>query len=598
MVSRRNFFTIMILLAVMTFMFMFVSVIKYEYNRYDVNEHGLGSTDAAELGKNRAILLDRLQTKDVNRAEVIYLTGSRESSVDGTVENWCVYTKQTLQTRNSLGGITFESLPRVVIVNGEQLTLEKDEDTLLELAQRGVCVIFATMPQPKIIENSSVLRRLMGITNVYSESIWLDGMHLFSGLLIGGEAIYEGDIGTKNREDKEFQVPWYMVGAGTKTYMMGTVNESEFENQFLPTILWRNSVGDGRVFCVNGNFMSHPSGTGLLTAFLAEADSYYIYPVVNAQNLVLADYGGFSEENSQMLNEVYNQPQSSFFRENVWPTIIALNERTSARISMMAAFQMDYDDGAEPLEGRLVYYLRLLKENGGEAGLTTNRFSEISLKEKLDRDLSYWRREAQNYEIRSVFLKNPEEIDTVKEKLPDVRTVICAQEETAPIRYLDETLTVQMATSQGVKYEFLDDFSNKAYETALGYSCIVLDMLEAAYPKNGYYWETLSKKITSNLSTHWRDYTGFEQTTVSESDARIRRFFALDYSSSREENTIKLHVEGLGEGKGYFVLKLNGEKPDEKAESICRSLGNGFYLLEIDDQDTEIGLTREKSTIY
>lgn len=595
MVSRRNFFTIMILLAVMVFMFMFVSVIKQQFNKFDLNENGMERSDEGKLLENYEELQEVLQSIDTVPGTVIYLTGESESPVDRVVESWGAYTKQAVITRTTLSGLSHwkDNLPKTVIVNGEGLSLEQDADILTEFAKKGVCVIFATMPEPKVIENSETLRKLMGITNVYSESVWLDSMHLFPGFLIGSETIYEGESGGRSREDKEFQVPWYMVGEGTKTYMMGVVDDSTLKNQFMPTILWRNSVGEGNVFCINGEFMHYDFGVGLLTACLAQTESYYIYPVVNAQNLVLANYSGFSEENSAVLRELYNQNQISFFRDTVWPTITAMNESTAAKISLMAAPQIEYRAEKSAQKDMLVYYLRLLKEGGGEAGITTVRFSDISLEEKLERDKLYWNSEADHYEVRSAFLGDPEEIDTVRAKLPDVRTVVTLSDSGMPVEYLDEKIIVQRATNQGVEYEFLDDFANKSYETALGYSCIVLDMTRAAYPDPDMEWNVYAKKVTSNLSTHWKAYKGFAQTTVSESDARIRRFFALNYSSVREGDTIRLHVDGLAD-RAYFVLKLHGEYPAETTEVPYEDLGNGFYLLEISSPDSRVVIDRDQ----
>lgn len=599
MVSRRNFFTIMILLAVMIFMFMFVSVIKQEFNKFDLNENGKTDLNKEELQRDHAELQEALGSVEDVSGTVIYLTGETESPVDRVVENWGEYTKQTVQTRTTLSGLSYwkDKLPRTVIVNGEGLTLERDGSVLMEFAERGVNVIFATMPDTRVIEQSETLCDLMGITTVYSDGVWLDSMHLFPGLLIGGEAIYEGDNENRHREDEEFRVPWYMVGEGTKTYMMGTVEDSDFKDQFMPTILWRHSVGQGNVFCVNGDYMKDNSGVGLLTAFLAETGSFCLYPVVNAQNLVLANFAGFSEENSEELEGLYNQTQVSFLRDTVWPTMAALKEMTSAKISMMAAPLVEYREGETPQKDMLVYYLRLLKENEEEAGITATRLSDISLEEKLKRDKRYWDEEAGQYEIRSAFLEDLEEIGAAEEQLPGLRTVVSPSDDGMPVGYLDEKITIQRATSQGVEYEFLDDFSNKCYETALGYSCIVLDMINALYPDEDMGWEVFAKKVTSNLSTYWNAYKGFEQTTVSESDFRIRKFLALDYSSAREGDTLTLHVDGLAD-KVYFVLKLHEEYPADSTSVPYEDLGDGFYLLEISEPDTRIEVERKERFIH
>lgn len=598
MVSRRNFFTIMTLLMIMLFMFMFVSVIREELNIYDVNPVAMEDADKQELKQRYDNFKENLLQPESGQNRVIYLG---DGEVKPVLENWCTYTKRSLKECTTLQGMHFSTanLPEVIVVDGESVSMDGEAERLTELVQKGCCVIFATMPAPKTVDESDALKKLMGINMVYSEGIWLDGMHLFPGLLIGGEKIYEAEDHGKNRYDKEFYVPWYMTGAGTKTYMMGIIEDTIWEDPFLPAILWRNSLGEGRVFCVNGNYLKEMYGVGLLTAFMAEEDTYDLYPVVNAQNLVLANFGGFCDENSELMYEVYNQPQSGVFREVVWPAMVALNEKTSGKISMMITTQMDYSDEYRERKGQLVYYLKMLNEYSGEAGLSTFRNSDISLEDKIARDEVYWRSETEKYRILSMYVQDREEAAAAVRKLPELRTITFVQNNAVPVSYLqDSDVTLQAATSIGVEYTFLKDFAVRNLETALGYSNIVLDMSIVTYPKQNQYWEVISGGITRNLSTYWKDFEGFHQTTLTDSDERIRRFFALEGQDSRQGDVITLHVDGFQE-KAFFVLKLNKEDIAETDGCVVTSLKNDFYLLEIQQPDVKIRVeSRKGSTIY
>ena len=71
--------------------------------------------------------------------------------------------------------------------------------------------------------------------------------------------------------------------------MVGLLDHSkqktQVENEDLPTILWRNGIKGGSVFCIVGDYMKDSTALGLLNGMITEASEYYIYPVVNAQNL-------------------------------------------------------------------------------------------------------------------------------------------------------------------------------------------------------------------------------------------------------------------------------------------------------------------------
>ena len=67
------------------------------------------------------------------------------------------------------------------------------------------------------------------------------------------------------------------------------MEEEAAKNSLLPAILWRNSVDTAKIFCVNGDYLADISAVGILDAMMGETYDYDIYPVINAQNLVIAD---------------------------------------------------------------------------------------------------------------------------------------------------------------------------------------------------------------------------------------------------------------------------------------------------------------------
>ena len=84
--------------------------------------------------------------------------------------------------------------------------------------------------------------------------------------------------------------PWFQLESGTKVYMKGIPKDKTLKEEAYPVVIWRNSFEKASVFAVNGNYMEDATGLGLLTGMLCEMSDYAIYPVVNAQNLVIANY--------------------------------------------------------------------------------------------------------------------------------------------------------------------------------------------------------------------------------------------------------------------------------------------------------------------
>ena len=59
----------------------------------------------------------------------------------------------------------------------------------------------------------------------------------------------------------------------------------------VPGVVFTTSIGD----FYNGDYLSGSTGIGFLSAIMAENSSYYLYPVVNAQVMTVANFPGMAE---------------------------------------------------------------------------------------------------------------------------------------------------------------------------------------------------------------------------------------------------------------------------------------------------------------
>ncbi|MBP5282766.1 MAG: DUF2194 domain-containing protein [Lachnospiraceae bacterium] len=605
MVSRRNFFTMLLLLMIMIFMFMFSSVLKQVLNEYGTNSYANVEIDADALRGRYDELNDKLSKVAMALSNqpmtsvtfeegdqdkrVLYLSKKSDDDVARVVASWCEYMKRPMinyYTVKGLGEVEFSRLPEVIIVDGENVNWDMDGEILRQLIYEGTCVIFARMPKAKELSKNQLLMDVMGIKEVYSESIAIDGIRLFPGFFVGTEEEYVDSPENAGRQDLNLMLPWYVTGEGSKVYMMGVVNDRTRKSENLPSIVWRHAYGNGKVFCICGDYLTKETGIGFLTACMGEKDSYDIYPVINAQNLVLANYGGFSDENAEALNDIYDQRQVALFRDVVWPNVVSMTERTKDKISLMVSPQLDYNDDKEPEEDLLIYYLRRLNEGYGEAGLSTKQLSNLPIMDKLGRDRVFWQREASDYTLQSLYLDDVSKYSEIQKSLEGLRTVVVDESLEKPVSYLEGNVTCQVATSDALTHSFSEDLNMKSYETALGYSNVVMDMSLVSHPRKDDFSE-FSRKTSSNLITYWKQFSGFEKTTLSQSDVRIRRFFALDYYDGRNGDEISLHVDGF-DGQAFFILKLNRDVIDEITGATIKDLKNGFYLLDVSQEDVVI----------
>lgn len=620
MVSRRNYITIAIMFLILFFMFQFTGVMKDQLNQYGVNEYEMSAETS--LGSQNTYNAATVSTK--NRMKVLYI-GSGNAAFKDVVYWWCTYSKRAFSSCETLADCQFDkgSEPDVIVLDGLLVRTEDDIALVTQWNNSGIDLIFARMPQVSLIRSSVPLQNLLGVYRVLEDEVQLNGMHLFDGFLLGGEAIYEAKDAEEEelRQDLAVKIPWYVTGSGTKTYLVGTISddvynakmtpqlrsayatidENAVKNMILPAVIWRHGSSKASVFCINGTFLEDISGIGILEAMIAESNQYDIYPVVNAQNFVVADCPAFVSENEKEMQRLYSQSAEAVYKEIIWPSLTALTTRAKLKTSCMISPQFNYEDESEPDGRNVEYYLKLLKESHDEAGWSGTSLSQLDVSSKLSIDEDFWKKYAGDYTFRSLYLRDEAQKATLsdKEKKLLKTMVVNETDATAPIvSYDDSGLTEQRVTSNGVKHTFMDDIKLKSMETALAYSNITLDLYPVTYPQSDEdSWQRLMKKISPNVSTYWKAYESFDATTLSESDERIRRFLALDYREERKKDNIYVSIDHFDE-QAWFVLRLNGEDLKSVKGGTYEKIDEGVYLIEAQEEYVSIQVKPREELYY
>lgn len=618
MVSRRNFLTVAIMMLILFFMFQFTGVMKNQLNEYGVNEYD--QSTYTHLNAESAFSNE----VPVNTSADVFYIGMASGDVSKVVSSWCEYSKRSLQTYVTLSACDNVPENQLIILDG-RTTVRTDADItiLQEWIDKGVNIIFARMPDISVIQRSDQLQQMLGIDRILSTDVTLNGMHLFSGFFLGGERIYEAQTKEdEKRQDLDHDIPWYVTGAGTKTYLVGTLTDETFDatvpqslldqyanmeelsakNNLLPAVIWRYGTTNSKVFCANDDFLTDVSDLGILSAIVAQITDYDIYPVVNAQNLVAADMPAFSSENEEKMQELYAQSASAVYREIIWPSLVALQETTDAKLTCMVTPQFTYDDAQEPDGSAVAYYLKQLKEQNGELGWSATNRSDLSVADKLAIDKPFWKNYGSDYKITSAYLRDGSQKSAAALALKneDVRTLVVADEDTTSsiISYATDNITQQKVTSAGITHTFSDDLKLRSMETALGYSNITLDLLSVTYPETKQdSWEKMLRKLSPNLTTFWKPFEAFTHTTLSESDQRIRRFLAIDYEQERQDDNITVRVKNFDQ-QAWFVLRLNGETVKSIKGGTSTKIEDGAYLICAEKDEITIKVGRKSGMYY
>lgn len=595
MVSFRNFFSICTMMAVLFFMFQFFQLFKERGNAYDTNEYAVETALSGE-GQWKASEGDDVK-------EILFL-GEDRGEMANVISQWCLYTKRSLSFADSperMQELAEEKQAEMFLIDGSFLQLPQQEEALLALMDSGITTVFVRLPEAGKLEECAGLLKLLGIAKVLALSTETEGLQMYSGFLLGGEAVYKTteDMNEKQRElqDMELVMPWYQLGTGTKIYMTGLFDEDEVDRELFPPILWRNSYKGTLVFAVNSDYMTQLAGMGILDAFCYEWQDYCLYPVINAENVTVAGFPGLANENAEKVMELYSRSPATVQQDVMWPGLYALAEKNRRKLTFLFMTQYDYADDLEPLSDNVVFFLQQMKEIGGEAGQTLEHRGNVALAEKLERDKAFWDRNCGSYCFSAYYagdgLDAEEQEALDKGRLADARTVVTGYHPGEQlVSYYNKAITLQSVTGYADKYSYTLDLQRRGLETALGYYNLLMDLTPALWPESKEdQWENYFDEISSNVSTYWSPKNRFESTTLTESDSRIRNFLNLSYSQSRQADTVTLKVEGVQEA--WFVLRTHGEAIKNIKGGEYSELEENAYLIHIKASDVQIQLEKE-----
>lgn len=609
MVSRRIFISICIMMMVFLFMVQFSQIIKMNGNLYNINEY-MDTEVQSGAERWQAKEPDAGELSELADTGYVVFLGDWEDSVGRVVAQWCEYTKRAHVAAGSMDGLKLQEewLPELVLIDSGTVDFERETEDLIWLAKEGVSLVFCNLPDSEVISVNSDLRKLLGISTVRDNAVTVEGIQLFAGLLLGGEAVYRvQEPGDEEYQDLQLAIPWYQTASGTKTYMVGLMELTDSEDEEdsitrenLPAIIWRNSYENAMVFAVNGDYLSDWTGLGLLDSFVYEMEPYQLYPIVNARNTVVADYPNFSSENSEQLYQIYSRTPEGLYRDVMWPGISAVSGRFGLRLTCFLMPRYFYSDGAKPADDDLVFYLQQLKEIRAEAGRTLVYAGDVTMEEKLDFDEIFFQTLEGSYRFGAYYAGTeiPKELDSLLRTgtLADIRTLVYNDKEEYPlISYFTDEVTLQCITVNAKDYTYSQDLRMRSIATALGYTNVLMDMTNVTWPQSQEdQWERYFDDISSNIGTYWSRFRSFSATSLTESDAHVRSFLNLGYQEFRDGDEITLQVENAGE-ECWFILRTHEERIVGMEGGSYDEIEEDFYLIDLQSEQAKIKL---QSTDY
>ena len=612
MLSRRNLVMMLTMFGVVLVLFLSTAVLREYFNDYDVNHAAQEERILPAPGASAA-----------DGQQVVY-AGAQDTGLYEPVAEWAEYRKMALheamdvQTGLDRAG-QYDHQDVLLLLDGDALEQDtrQSAEALTAYVQDGGTVIFCSLPSYETIQSCEALRLLLGIQQLRSPSVEVLEYWLYQGFLLGGDVCYPYDALQPPKDlDIENVLPWYDISAGTKTYMVGYLPAQEQQTMGLnredqPAVVWRNSLGDGCVFAVNGDFMRGESALGFLDAMVYESRSYALYAVVNAQNLCVTGFPDLTVENEDQMARMYVFNTRQLCRDVLWPSLVAASREGGWKLSAFVSLKQSAGSGKEPEMDDLISYLKYFNEEDAEACLALGRMDDPNLRLSVTQDRQALDAIGLNYAFSGAWLRSENagqlpgllQPDGTMEVFPSIRTVVS---EPAPgqrvLSWLTGQMTRQSVTMDGYRYTYQDDLRLRSLQTALGYSNVQADIFRVLWLENSEdSWEKVSETLASVIATYWKPFAAFDKTTISESDRRVRLFLNQRVTSQESRlpqgRQISIQVENFA-GDAWLMLRTHGETLQTMEGGTWTQIEEDAYLLHLTRENAAVGLQSKLQPHY
>ena len=605
-ITRRQFFSIAILIFMVFFAFIATESAKellgdYEHSEYDISH--------IEKTPEKSVF------KPVNSKDGYVVFYGNANSIEKVAKQWALYRKMGYDRCDSVQELydyaEAEKKPYMVLIQGSSLA-PSDYKAILAINEAGVDIVFCDMPTDKAIKQSNVLLEMLGIISVQEKEVTVDGIHLLNDFFIGGEKYYiiddqdEDDPEVLAQQDLQTTMCWYTLSAGTKAYMVGIFYDPEnpadkIDNEYLPPVIWRHRYNDAFVFAVNSDFMFDTSGIGILSAFAKEAYDFDIYPVINAQNVVIANVPIFTDENSDVMFNIYNRDISVMLRDILWTGISTISENHKSHTTCMVSPQLDYSDDLLPQNDLVHHFERQLRQQHSEAGISFTQVSDVPLMDKLAEDKVFYEGNMADFKFMSAYIEDTKPSEAAealkKSGFEEIRALVSDYNPTQSlIDYADEDVILFTSVNEGTEHSYRDDFRERSVETALGYSTVTANLQNVLYPTDTEdEWQEVYDKLSSNLSSYYDDFTMFDQTAVSEADTKARKFLKNKFSYTEDGDTVV--IRSTEENMSY-ICRFRTRNIKKISGGTYTNLDNNSYLVTIEGTACKIILEPDNEIVF
>ena len=517
--------------------------------------------------------------------EKIIILGEKEKVSTEIIKNQLINSKENYGIYDKVSQIEGDlSNSQIIIIDGSELKTIASKEELNTLLDKGVHIIFSSLPDRSIIENYD-LKEVMGIDKI-DENVSQKGIRFLDGFMLGGLMEYE---------DFNYDVPYVTPSSTTKVFVCGIVEEEDKSNEELPPLIWRNVYKGSKIFIVNGPFFESNVGYGILSSIVSQIHEDYIYPIVNANAITINGFPSFSDENKDKLEELYGMNQALLQQDVIFPTLLSLCEKNKLTLSCFLTDKYTASSTVNMNLRAFNNYKNEILKMGGEIG--------VSALNDINEGINVFNNKLEAMEIKSILAKNKSrteltEVVNKNKGLSSVEAIVGSWEDgQATTEFLTDKAVFIPITMDGINISDEDMLSFYSAVTSMGLIVQNLDLKDIIYPKSeDYDWVKVSKEYGNYINSYRYKFHMIESENINETGYKIKNFILCNPEINYEENKISIKNEKQV-SDNYYILRT-----EKKVESISSGevtkIEDDVYLIKTSTKEVDIKLKYSEEWKY
>lgn len=545
---RKRYIGIVTILIILFLFFQIISNFTVFMLERETERTVLGENNFNQLFELRDKKLRETKEQDYDKKGSYLLVGE-EGQQFTLLKNQLSNMKETYESATFLD--TFIVGKKGIFLTKEHYE-ESEIEILKEATKQGIILYFLKIPLANISADKE-FSELLGIKEVRGSGEW-DGIRFVADFLIS-------DMIEFPKYRLEFSE--LTLKQGTKTYVYSLFSQYErnnnesmneiveedikLTNEELPPIIWRNTYlleseeESNFVFCVNGDsLIESNAGAGIITALLSHSEEDYLYPVINAYNIVVKGMPFITNFSNKKLEKLYGKNALGIQQDILTPQLFGFFNKYQLYPTYLSVEADKIFDENGFLEK---YYNKEIMVQLGEL---------FQYEEKENR--LYMTESTIGYEVWT----------------PDFRFYT----EQYSAQQINEFLPLIQSSNH---YKDEDELSIISANTAYGYLSIYTDVDEILRGDNELSWVEAGKTLGTLLAVQSQTMSHLERMNHSDTVKRLMTYQLLESHIKKQEKEINISLDYFT-GEAFYILKTSKEVL-EVEHGTYKKIGNNRYMI-------------------